>query len=161
VVLLPTRLALHTRVKQNGCSTRQRCFCYDATKSVTIVQGRYRTRFGKDAPSKNSIKEWHRKLSQDGHVCKKGGQGCPRSSDRSTYRGREGFSRSPQKSICQASQQLQAPPTTVWRVVKKLLLMASYRRPLLQALSNSAKEDRSTSCVNFLDTISDDESLMS
>jgi hypothetical protein len=74
---------------------------------------------------------------------------------------REAFSCSPQKSICQASQQLQMPPTTVWRVVKKHLLMKPYGLQVLQAVNNNDKEDCSTFCVNFVGMISDDENLMS
>ncbi|GFG29939.1 hypothetical protein Cfor_09955 [Coptotermes formosanus] len=55
----------------------QCCFWYDITKSVTRVQRQYQTRFGRDAPSKNSTEEWYRKLSQDACICKKDGSGCP------------------------------------------------------------------------------------
>jgi hypothetical protein len=52
------------------------------------------------------------------------------------------------------------PPTTVWQVVKKHLLMKPYREQLLQDPSNNDIQDHSTFGVNLLD-ISDDENLMS
>jgi hypothetical protein len=86
------------------------------------------------------MKEWYRKLSQDSCFCKNGGPGRPR------------------KSIRHATQKLQTPPTTVWRVVKKHLVKKPYRQQLLQALSNN-DIDHSTFGVNFLD-ISDEKNLM-
>ncbi|GFG32011.1 hypothetical protein Cfor_00107, partial [Coptotermes formosanus] len=66
----------------------------------------------------------------------------------------------PLKFTSQASKQLQMPPTTVWQVVKKHLLMKPYREQLLQDPSNNDIQDHSTFGVNLLD-ISDDENLMS
>jgi hypothetical protein len=84
VVLLPAvnwccKLELHNM--STAQQKLQRCFWYDATKSVTIIQRRYQPRREKDGPSKNSNTEWYRKFRNDGCLCKKGGPERPRSSD--------------------------------------------------------------------------------
>jgi hypothetical protein len=63
------RLVLHLQVKENGHPSKKSVvfFQYEATKSVTIMQRQYQTRFGKDAPSENSIVEWYQSVSFQYH----------------------------------------------------------------------------------------------
>jgi hypothetical protein len=47
----------------------EKAFCvheYARTQSIVTVQRCFRTKFGKDPPVKNSIKQWYEKLQRDG-----------------------------------------------------------------------------------------------
>jgi hypothetical protein len=58
-------------MSENGDASRE-AFCvleYARTKSIKTVQRRYRTKFGKDLPVKNSIKQWYEKSQRDGCLC--------------------------------------------------------------------------------------------
>jgi hypothetical protein len=41
-------------------------FDYARTQSIVALQRRFRTKFGKDPPMKNSIKQWYEKFKRDG-----------------------------------------------------------------------------------------------
>jgi hypothetical protein len=50
----------------------EKAFCvleYARTQSIVTVQRRFRTKFGKDPPAKNSIKQWYQKFQRDGCLC--------------------------------------------------------------------------------------------
>ena len=69
------------------------------TKSDVQTQRNYRTKYGKDPPSRPSIREWHKKFMETGSVLDKGRSGRPRTSDEDIDRVRQAFARSPTTSI--------------------------------------------------------------
>jgi hypothetical protein len=52
--------------------------------------------------------------------------GRPGVSEENAERVRETFTRSPKKSVHRVSRELQMPPMTVWKVLRKKLTMKSY-----------------------------------
>ena len=66
------------------------------------------------------------------------------------HRIQEAFQRSPRKSTRRASQELTIPHVTVWRVLRRRLLMKPYRLQLVQALSLGDRRKRTDFCDAFL-----------
>jgi hypothetical protein len=58
-----------------------------------------------------------------GCLCAKKKIGCPGVSEEDAERVREIFTRSPKKSVRRVSRELQVPPMTVWKVLRKKLTM--------------------------------------
>jgi hypothetical protein len=55
------------RLSENG-DAAEKAFCvleYARAKSIVTVQRRFKTKFGKDPPVKNSIKQWYEKFQRD------------------------------------------------------------------------------------------------
>jgi hypothetical protein len=71
---------------------------YARTQSIVTVQRRFRSKFGKDPPVKNSIKQWYEKFHRDGCLCIAKRAGRPGPSEERVKRVRDGFQRSPRKS---------------------------------------------------------------
>jgi hypothetical protein len=67
-------------------------FEYARTESIVTVQRLFRTKFGKDPPVRNSIKQWYEKFQRDGCLCiaKR-----PGASEETVDRVRESFQHSP------------------------------------------------------------------
>ena len=75
-------------------------------------------------------------------ACKGKSPGSPRVSEDDVARIQAVYKRSPSKSTCRASRELQLPKTTVWRVLRRRLVMKPYKLQLLQALNNDDKHKR-------------------
>ncbi|KAG8243443.1 hypothetical protein J6590_045294 [Homalodisca vitripennis] len=65
---------------------------------------------------------------ENGYLSKGKGSGQPRTSDENVSRTQQTLVRSPGKSTRRASRELQLPQTTVWRVLRKRLVMKPYRK---------------------------------
>jgi hypothetical protein len=79
----------------------EKVFCvleYARIQSIVMAQRRFRTKFGKDLPVKNSIKQWYEKFQCDGCLCNAKHAGQPGPSEGRVERVREAFQRSPRKS---------------------------------------------------------------
>ena len=91
------------------------------TKLDVQTQRRYKTKNGKDPPSRSSICQWHKNFMETGLVLDAVRSGQPRTSVKNIKRVRQTFSRSPIKFICTAARELELPPTTVHKIVHKRL----------------------------------------
>jgi transposase len=119
------------------------------TNSITTVQRHFRTRFDKEPPSRKNIYRWYNQFEEAGSVCKRRNTGRPRVSDADVDRIREAFKGGPQKSTYRASRQLQLPQKTVWRVLRKRLVVKPYKLQMAQALTQNDKIVRHQLCVEM------------
>ena len=76
------------------------------TKSDVLTQRKYRSKYGKDPPSRSSIRRWHKNFMERGSVLDAVSSGWPRISGENIKRVRQAF-------ICTASRELQLLPATV------------------------------------------------
>jgi len=103
-------------------------------KSIILVQGRYRMQYGKDPPTRQSIRRWCREFQATGSVlhCKRAER--PSLSDIDVTRVNAAFLLSPLMSIRRASLELQIPRSTVRKVLHTCLKMLPYKLQIVQAL---------------------------
>ena len=124
------------------------------TKSDVQTQQRYRTKNGKDPPSRSSIRRWHNNFMETGSVLDAVRSGRPRTFPENIERVRQAFSRSPIKSIGTAAKELELPPTTVNKVLDKgydcTLTKCKCYRDFSQMTSQSGKSLQITCCNEFL-----------
>ena len=99
------------------------------------TQRNYRIKYGKNPPSRHSIRKWYQKFIETGSVLNNGRSGRPRTSVEDIDRVSEAFVHSPTKSIRTAARQLQLPRSTVHKVLHKNLRLYAYKVQLLQQLS--------------------------
>ena len=81
------------------------------TKSDVQTQRRYRTKYGRDPPSRSSIRRWYKKFMERGLVLGAVRSGQPRTSAENIESERQAFSRSPMKSIRTSARELELKPT--------------------------------------------------
>ena len=86
------------------------------TKSDVQTQRNYRSKYGRDPPSRPSIRLWHKKFMETETVFDTRRSGRPRTSEENIERIRQAFQRSLMKSIRTAARQLELPRSTVHRV---------------------------------------------
>ncbi|PSN34769.1 hypothetical protein C0J52_21176 [Blattella germanica] len=72
-------------------------------KFLVTVQRRFRDKYGREAPDRHTIVQWHKHLLENGDFQRHGGSGRKRTSDENVEAIREAFTRSPMKSVRQAS----------------------------------------------------------
>ena len=91
------------------------------TKSNVQTQRNYRSKYGRDPPSRPSICLWHKKFMETGTVFDTRRSGRPRTFEKNIKRVRQAFQRSPMKSIRTAARQLKLPrsqsPTQEFKIV--------------------------------------------
>ena len=104
------------------------------TKSDVQTQRNYRSKYGRDPPSRPSIRLWHKKFMETGTVFDTRRSGRPRTSEENIERVRQAFQRSPMKSIRTVARQLELPRSTVHKVLHKNLRFYAYKVQMLQAL---------------------------
>ena len=104
------------------------------TKSDFQTQRNYRSKYGKDPPSRPLICLWHKKFMETGTVFDARRSGQPRPSEENIERVRQAFQRSPMKSIRTAARQLDLPCATVHKVLHKNLKLFAYKVQMLQTL---------------------------
>ena len=76
-------------------------------KSDVQIQQNYRSKYGRDPPSRPSIRLWHKKFMETGTMFDtRRRSGRPRTSEENIERVRQAFQRSPMKSIRTAARQL-------------------------------------------------------
>ena len=67
----------------------EKAFCvltFHECQSVTIVQRQFRTKFGKEPPSDNSIRRWYAQFQETGCVCKRKSTGRPSATEEQVER---------------------------------------------------------------------------
>jgi hypothetical protein len=73
---------------------------------------------------------------------------------------RESYARSPRKSLSRGSRQLSVPQTTLWRVLRKRLVVKAYKLQLLQALRSLDKTSRFNVCTEMQGRMEDDDTFL-
>ena len=111
-------------------------------QSVTSVQRRFRNRYGRQPPTRKSIRFWDNKLRTTGSLLRVKSPGKLRTSEEKVNRIRETFQRSPRKSIRAASLQLQIPRSTVHDVLHKRLRLRAYKIQMVHAIKPNDKVAR-------------------
>ncbi|PSN49493.1 hypothetical protein C0J52_12177 [Blattella germanica] len=102
---------------------------------MITVQRRFRLRFQIDPSNEWNICRWYRQFVDKGCVCKEKIPGRPRVSKVNVIRIQTSFQCNPKKSTCRASRELQLSITTIWCVLKHLLVMKPYKLQFLQELT--------------------------
>lgn len=141
-------------------SAQQKAFCvirFARCESVISVQREFRTTYGVDPPTAQSIRRWYKQFSDTGCLCKGKSSGRPRVSNEDVERIRQSFTRSPQKSTRRAGRELNIPSTSVWRVLRRRLRFKPYRIQLLQALHEGDKVRRVQFCEFIQSQMTDDD----
>ncbi|PSN34312.1 hypothetical protein C0J52_25945 [Blattella germanica] len=134
---------------------------YARTDSVVAVRRAFRRQFGRPAPSETSIRRWYEQLRDRGCICHQG-KGCvgrPSLNEETIERVRDSFIRSLNKSVRRASQQLQIPKSTVWKIARKRLQLFSYKLQMVHKLQPGDPAKRLSFCENFMAMIEEDEGL--
>ena len=106
-------------------------FWFIETKSDVQTQRNYRSKYGRDPPSRPSIRLWHKKFMETGTVFDQGGVGDQEHLKKTK---RQAFQRFPMKSIRTAARQLELPRSTVYKVLHNNLRLYAYKVQMLQAL---------------------------
>jgi hypothetical protein len=99
-------------------SQMEKAFCmivFAKTNSVTLMQHHFRTRYGKQSPTRQSVYDWSKKFNETGCL------GRPPVSEETVTRGRETYTRSPKKSTTRSNLELQVAQKTVWNILHKQL----------------------------------------
>ena len=127
------------------------------TKSDVQTQRNYRSQYGRDPPSRPSIRLWHKKFMETGTVFDTRRSGRPRTFEENIERVRQTFQRSI-KSIRTAARQLELPRSTVHKVLHKNLRLYAYK--VQQTLQPNDMPRRKKFAVNMLQQISEDEAFL-
>lgn len=123
-------------------------------KSVTSVQRRIRREWNVDPPSRKSIYEWDRTLRDRGSLISKTGKHPKKNlAEMAVDQVRESFTRSPRKSIRQASRELQIPRSTVHKILRKRLHLRAYKLQLLHQLKPDDCRKRASFCDEMIQRI--------
>ena len=120
------------------------------TKSDVQTQQNYRSKYGRDPPSRPSSRLWHNKFMETGTVFDARRSGRPRPSEENIERVRQAFQCSPMKSIRTAARQLDLPRATVHKVLHKNLKLFAYKVQMLQTLQPNDMPRRKEFAVNML-----------
>jgi hypothetical protein len=130
---------------------------FEQNYSATLVQRWFHTNFGKEAPTRKSIYEWHKLFAETGCICAKKKNSGGRPIGETVERVRASFLRSPQKSTRRASRELgDVSHMTVWRVLRKRLSFWPYKFQLLQELKPNYRPHRRDFCTNMLNRLEED-----
>jgi hypothetical protein len=84
----------------------ERALCvlaFDESKCATDIKRKFRTAYGKEAPRRKAIYDWHNKFVTAGCLCPRKRSGRPGVREENVQRVRETFGRSPKKSLRRAS----------------------------------------------------------
>jgi len=103
------------------------------TEVATAVQRVLRLRFNIQPTTKEIICRWIHQSEQISCLFKGKSSGRPRVSEENVRRIQEIFERSPRKSTRRASRELGVPQPTVWRVLRRRLLLIEsifFNRPV-------------------------------
>jgi hypothetical protein len=99
---------------------------FHETKSVTVVQIRFRRESVLNPPSRLSIYAWYKQFTQSDCFCNIMSSGRPSVSEATVDRLLQGLVCSPQKSTGRASRKLSIPQPTVWKIFRKRFLLECF-----------------------------------
>ena len=98
--------AQFTKKAANGS---EKAFCvltFHECGSITIVQRQFRTKFGKQPPSDNSIRRWYAQFQETGCVCERKSTGRPSMTEEQVEQVRQTFVLSLRKSAVKRQQRV-------------------------------------------------------
>ena len=130
------------------------------TKSDVQTQRNNRSKYGRDPPSRPSVRLWRKKFIKTGTVFDARRSGRPITSEENIERVRQAFQRSPMKSIRTVARQLDLPRATVHKVLHKNLRLFFYKVQMLHALQPNDMPRRKDFSVNMLQRIFEDEAFL-
>jgi hypothetical protein len=136
---IPPSLVSPWRYKDKMATPEQKAFCvlqFAKYESVVSLQRVFGRQFQSDPQSANSIRRWYQQFQTKGCLCKGKSTRRLRAPEESVERVRQSFLRSPKKSVCHASRELEMSTMTVWGVLRKRLEMKPYRLHLVQFLQS-------------------------
>ena len=114
-------------------------------------------KFSKKSPTAKQIWSWKKKFEDEGCMCRAKGSGRPATAEGKVERIRQTLLQSPKKSISRTSMETLIPPTTVLRVVRKRLVMKTYKLQVVQAITAADKRKRKQFCVDMQEKLEEDE----
>ena len=86
----------------------EKAFCvptFHVCRSVRMVQRQFRTEYGKQPPSDNSIRRWYAQFQETGCVCERKSTGRPSVTEEQVEQVRQAFVRSPRQSTVRDSRE--------------------------------------------------------
>jgi hypothetical protein len=117
---------------------------YHERRSVTSVQRRFRTSFGKEPPSYHSVLKWYRISQETGCIC----EGRPSVTETQVDAVRQAYVRSPGNSI-RALHSRQLNRSTDYKILREMSKCKSYRYQLLQKVTQPDRESLYAFCSEF------------
>ena len=141
-------------------TSRKKAFCvlkYARTNQSKTVQRASVRKFSKKSPTAKQIWSWKKKFEDEGCLCRAKGSGQPATAEGKVERIRQTLLRNPKKSIRRTSMETLIPPTTVWRVVRKCLVMKPYKMQVVQAITAPDKRKHKQFCVDMQEKLEEDE----
>ena len=141
-------------------TSREKSFCvseYARTNLNKTVQRAFVRKFSKKSSTAKQIWSWKKKFEDEGCLCRAKGSGRPATAEGKVERTRQTLLRSPKKSIRRTSMETLITPTTVWRVVRKRLVMKPNKLQVVQAIASADKRKRKQFCVDMQEKLEEDE----
>ena len=138
----------------------KKAFCvleYARTNSNKTVQRAFGRKFSKKSPTAKQTWSWKKKFEDEDCMSRAKGSGRPAKAEGKVQRICQTLLRSPKKSIRRTSMETVIPRTTVWRVVRKRLVMKPYKLQVFQAITAADKRKRKQFCVDMQEKLEDDE----
>ena len=124
---------------------RENVFCvlkYARSQSNRTVQHAFVRELSIQLPTAMQIWTWHINFKEKVGYCRRKGSGRPKTSEETVERVCKKILQSPKKSLQGRSLETQIPPTTVWRILRKRLIMKNYKLQLFQAITAEDKQKR-------------------
>eukprot|EP00106_Octopus_bimaculoides_P007323 XP_014774765.1 PREDICTED: uncharacterized protein LOC106872333 [Octopus bimaculoides] len=121
---------------------RKGVLCIGVCSNTVDVQCTFVRKFSIKSPTAMQIWTWHKKFKEEGYLCRAKGFGQLVTSEETVERVRQKLLRSPKNSIRRTRLETQIPPTAVWRVLRKHLLMKPYKLHFVQAIMADDKRMR-------------------
>ena len=124
---------------------REKVFCvleYARSQSTKIVQHACVKEFSKQSPMAVQILTRHKQFKEEGCLCTRKGSGRPMASEKTVKRVRKKILLSPKESLQMTNLETLIPPTIVWRILRKRLIMKPYKLQLVQAITAEDKRMR-------------------
>ncbi|PSN41049.1 hypothetical protein C0J52_24031 [Blattella germanica] len=155
LLLLFSKMASFTPQEKVQC-----CYWLAEFKFPVTVQRRFRDKYGREAPDRHTIVQWHKHLLENGDFRRHGGGGRRRTSDENVEAIREAFTRSPRKSVKQASRQLHLRRSAIHDVLHKRLKLTAHKIQLVQKLQLNDKAWRFNYAVDILSRVDEDNKYL-
>lgn len=133
---------------------------YVETKSPIAVQRRFRTRYNRNPPSKNTIKAWYNKFKNSGTVHHRKGNGRRRVSEENIQRIQQSFRDNPRQSTRSAARELNIKHSTLYKVLKGVLRFRAYKLQIVQKITRQDWVRRSEFAVTMLGRLETDNNFL-
>ena len=119
---------------------------YHKSNSVVTMQRAFRAKYAKDPPTDSTIRAWYKQFTETGCLCKQKSSGRSLPAEDNVEWVWASFLYSPKKSRGTAAKELSMSKTTVWKVLRKRLVLRPYRIQKVQQLSDEDHRRRLDFC---------------